>query len=343
MEKFPYDAHIKAIEAECLTKYTEASKDEEKLFFQMAKIEWLRKGDKNRKLFEEEATNMVIAATDKEIKEAMFGIGEEKAHGLDGVDMGERQRILEIMPFKIGTLPVKYLGIPILTKKVGINDCKQLVDKVRNKISCGVKENWEGVRLKLLGVLCVALRVNEGLLSEFITSRILYDARLDNNCSVADMISNNEWKWLFDWQEILPEIIHIPIHKLKIEKENVVKWKNKQNKLVDYSIKSTWIDLMTTRPTMNSEEEVTYSRDNAEIDVMKRKINVSNLANEWDDIFIWKERNDMMFNNGKKNAEETQKGIIDNIKLQLVCLTMKNSSLVRTVEAEWNVKFHFSK
>nr|GEU97336.1 hypothetical protein [Tanacetum cinerariifolium] len=120
----------------------------------------------------------------------------------------------------------------------------------------------------------------------------------------------------------------------------------------------------------DSKEEVTYSRDNAEMDVMKRKMNVSNPANEWDDIvntianipctksiwsvlrriilvttvyFIWKERNDIMFNNGKKNAEETLKGIIDNIKLQFVGLTVKNSAQVRTVEVEWNVKFHFNK
>ena len=33
------------------------------------------------------------------------------------VDIGERQRILEILPFNVGKLPVRYLGIPLLAKK----------------------------------------------------------------------------------------------------------------------------------------------------------------------------------------------------------------------------------
>ncbi|GKC49473.1 hypothetical protein Tco_1072218 [Tanacetum coccineum] len=50
------------------------------------------------------------------------------------VNEGTRQKILDILPFKVGKLPVKYLGIPLLAKKLGINDCQQLVDKVKNKI-----------------------------------------------------------------------------------------------------------------------------------------------------------------------------------------------------------------
>nr|GEW39531.1 hypothetical protein [Tanacetum cinerariifolium] len=34
-----------------------------------------------------------------------------------------------IIPYIIGKLPMKYLGVPLLAKCLGINDCKQLVDK----------------------------------------------------------------------------------------------------------------------------------------------------------------------------------------------------------------------
>nr|GEU59811.1 putative ribonuclease H-like domain-containing protein [Tanacetum cinerariifolium] len=43
------------------------------------------------------------------------------------------------------------------------------------KISCGVKENWEGVRLKLLGVMCVALRVNECMRTRS-SSNLIFDS-----------------------------------------------------------------------------------------------------------------------------------------------------------------------
>ncbi|GKB26396.1 RNA-directed DNA polymerase, eukaryota, reverse transcriptase zinc-binding domain protein [Tanacetum coccineum] len=45
-----------------------------------------------------------------------------------------KQRILEVLPFKVGKLHVKYLGILLLPKKLGINDYKQLVEKVKNRI-----------------------------------------------------------------------------------------------------------------------------------------------------------------------------------------------------------------
>ncbi|GKA55522.1 RNA-directed DNA polymerase, eukaryota, reverse transcriptase zinc-binding domain protein [Tanacetum coccineum] len=56
--------------------------------------------------------------------------------------------ILKILPFKIGKLPVKYLGVPLITKKIGNKECKQLVDKVRNKV-----EDWKNKYLSYAGRL----------------------------------------------------------------------------------------------------------------------------------------------------------------------------------------------
>ncbi|GKB24961.1 RNA-directed DNA polymerase, eukaryota, reverse transcriptase zinc-binding domain protein [Tanacetum coccineum] len=174
------------------------------------------------KLSEEEALNMVADINNKEIKEAMFDIGENRAPGPDGytsalllvhenkkfkfhkgckemelthlsfaddllvlchgdevsvnvikeallefsncsglkpnmeksvVFFGSvkeviKQKILAILLFKVGKLPVKNLGIPLLAKKLGINDCKQLVDKVKCKI-----QDWKNRFLSYAGKL----------------------------------------------------------------------------------------------------------------------------------------------------------------------------------------------
>ncbi|GKD70898.1 RNA-directed DNA polymerase, eukaryota, reverse transcriptase zinc-binding domain protein [Tanacetum coccineum] len=50
--------------------------------------------------------------------------------------------------FKVGSLPVKYLGIPSITKKLGINDCKELVDKVKRKVN-----DWKNKALSYAGRL----------------------------------------------------------------------------------------------------------------------------------------------------------------------------------------------
>ncbi|GKC28162.1 RNA-directed DNA polymerase, eukaryota, reverse transcriptase zinc-binding domain protein [Tanacetum coccineum] len=51
---------------------------------------------------------------------------------LDDETKGEIQNIL---PFKIGKLPVKYLGVPLMSKKIRVADCNVLIDKVTQKLS----------------------------------------------------------------------------------------------------------------------------------------------------------------------------------------------------------------
>ncbi|GJT97882.1 RNA-directed DNA polymerase, eukaryota, reverse transcriptase zinc-binding domain protein [Tanacetum coccineum] len=50
------------------------------------------------------------------------------------VDIGERNIILDIIPFQIGTFPMRYLRVPLITKILGKDECKQLVDKVKQKV-----------------------------------------------------------------------------------------------------------------------------------------------------------------------------------------------------------------
>ncbi|GJZ55975.1 RNA-directed DNA polymerase, eukaryota, reverse transcriptase zinc-binding domain protein, partial [Tanacetum coccineum] len=41
----------------------------------------------------------------------------------------ERQSILKMVPFRVEKLLVKYLGVPLVTKRIRVKDCKNLVDK----------------------------------------------------------------------------------------------------------------------------------------------------------------------------------------------------------------------
>ena len=57
-------------------------------------------------------------------------------------------RYLKILPFKLGKLPMKYLGVPLITKKIGYKECKQLVDKVKSRI-----DDWRNKYLSYAGRL----------------------------------------------------------------------------------------------------------------------------------------------------------------------------------------------
>ncbi|GJX59010.1 RNA-directed DNA polymerase, eukaryota, reverse transcriptase zinc-binding domain protein [Tanacetum coccineum] len=292
-----HDVVLKKKEARIMEKYSAALQDEESFLCQQAKIEWLKDGDKNSKLFHailksrnhksrvaaikmgdnlipeicvssDAASDMIKTVSNKEIKAAIFGIDENKAPGPDGsslkflkkawlimgddvclvvqeffnngkllgevnatsislipkletpskisdfrliaccnviykciskiltnrikkalcevishlcfaddllmfchgdidslkvikealdefnmisglvLNMGKstvffgnlnnltKQEIIDVMPFKVGSLPVTYLGVPLITKQNRIGDCKCLVDKVRAKVNC---------------------------------------------------------------------------------------------------------------------------------------------------------------------------------------------------------------
>ncbi|GJU05495.1 hypothetical protein Tco_1121925, partial [Tanacetum coccineum] len=48
---------------------------------------------------------------------------------------GLKMELLQILPFKLGSLPMKYLGVPLIAKKLGVKDCKCLVDNVEKRIN----------------------------------------------------------------------------------------------------------------------------------------------------------------------------------------------------------------
>ncbi|GJZ70565.1 RNA-directed DNA polymerase, eukaryota, reverse transcriptase zinc-binding domain protein [Tanacetum coccineum] len=48
----------------------------------------------------------------------------------------DKIHLLEILLFKCAKLPVKYLGLPLLAKRLSIMDCKILTEKVEERINC---------------------------------------------------------------------------------------------------------------------------------------------------------------------------------------------------------------
>ncbi|KAG7556371.1 hypothetical protein ISN44_As11g024100 [Arabidopsis suecica] len=69
-----------------------------------------------------------------------------------GVSARTRDDILEQFPFDSGSLPVRYLGLPLLTKRMTVNDYTPLLEKIRSRIRCWTARylSFAG-RLQLIG------------------------------------------------------------------------------------------------------------------------------------------------------------------------------------------------
>ncbi|GKC17938.1 RNA-directed DNA polymerase, eukaryota, reverse transcriptase zinc-binding domain protein [Tanacetum coccineum] len=108
--------------------------------------------------------------------------------------------ILMAMPFKEGTLPIKYLGIPLVSKKINVNDCKILIEVIHNRINDWKNKNLSFAgRLLLISSVLASLQVYWGSLFIFPMSvcekidkvfKIFLWARGDNSKSMVSV----DWK-----------------------------------------------------------------------------------------------------------------------------------------------------
>ncbi|GJW07958.1 RNA-directed DNA polymerase, eukaryota, reverse transcriptase zinc-binding domain protein [Tanacetum coccineum] len=152
--------------------------------------------------------------------------------------------ILQVMPFKSGKLPVRYLGVPLMAKKLGLNDCKVLVerveiindlDKLFKRFLWNVGDStkrkarvaWKGwktmlkirddIRVHVWVVICNGRKTSvwydkwckDGPLSSVISKRDIYEAILHDEARVADIINNGQWIWPDGWMDKYPFLANL--------------------------------------------------------------------------------------------------------------------------------------
>ncbi|GKA83579.1 RNA-directed DNA polymerase, eukaryota, reverse transcriptase zinc-binding domain protein, partial [Tanacetum coccineum] len=60
----------------------------------------------------------------------------------------------------LGKLPMRYLGVPLVAKKIGVKDCKCLLDKIKDRISCWKNNSLSyAVRTQLLASVLASIQV----------------------------------------------------------------------------------------------------------------------------------------------------------------------------------------
>ncbi|GKC49040.1 RNA-directed DNA polymerase, eukaryota, reverse transcriptase zinc-binding domain protein [Tanacetum coccineum] len=242
------------------------------------------------------------------------------------VPLDSQQLILAELLFSVGTFPVRYLGVPLITKRISLNNCKQLVDKVRCKVQdwknkdlsyagfswwllcflwCGgelqkgkAKVSWKsvchpknqgGLGLKMIGewneVLLskhiwnivsgkeslwikwvqriihkfgngkqVTMRYDNwsviGPLDQYISMRDIYDARLADYATVAEMTSNGRWKWPEEWLLKFPMLQQVGVPLLQHDVKDHTMWSSNDGSLRKFSTKQVWQDCIVQFPNV---------------------------------------------------------------------------------------------
>ncbi|GKA21091.1 hypothetical protein Tco_0701080 [Tanacetum coccineum] len=111
--------------------------------------------------------------------------------------------ILNVLPFEEGQLPVKYLGVPLVSSRLIFRDCKELIERVQSRV-----QDWKKNRYRLLDGFNL---LNQSLvLCIFIGRRFLFFHPgscliLSNSCEVffgaKDYLLRGNMSW--GWRNIL--------------------------------------------------------------------------------------------------------------------------------------------
>ncbi|GJT75704.1 RNA-directed DNA polymerase, eukaryota, reverse transcriptase zinc-binding domain protein [Tanacetum coccineum] len=149
------------------------------------------------------------------------------------LDSETKNAISNILPLKEGKLPVKYLGVPLVTKKIGIADCKQLIDKVQQKLMdwknkslsyagraqlityvlasmqvywvlcfCFLKQTLMILKSSskdFYGILVRAAKNSGNSIASIISKKEIFYAGFNDQDYIADVRNENGWKWPQEW------------------------------------------------------------------------------------------------------------------------------------------------
>nr|GEX18988.1 hypothetical protein [Tanacetum cinerariifolium] len=231
-----------------------------------------------------------------------------------------KQEILKIVDFSIGKLLMRYLGVSLLAKCLSVNDCRQLIDKVKERIG-----DWKNRFLSYAGRLQLISSVLASIQTYWASvylipktvakeiDKVMKNFLWSHGCS-------NGGKAKIAWKVVcrpndqgglgikplreLNEIL-LMIHIWKIVEQ-------KQNLWVQCYSKKVWSNI-------------------------KAMINLDQIGVDACVYMIWNERNSRTFSKGSREEETLTKIVKDEIRWKLASLNVKRTAAVKKVFDEWGV------
>ncbi|GKB68906.1 N-acetyltransferase 9-like protein [Tanacetum coccineum] len=281
-----------------------------------------------------------------------------------GLSSIEQQSILNIIFFSVGKLPVRYLGVPLLTKKISMNDWEEQRYPGRMFANLRIKEAWV-----------------KWIYMEKLKGKNIWEVNCDSNCtmgwksilSLRDKIRKHvKWKigngksvnvWHDNWCPVSPLSDFIgtrDIYDARISLDCTVKdivndgrWKWPAEWNTDFAE----IDQIQI-PTLNEnvEDNAVWISDNGnensfKISTVWKDISQQEEKVEWNIwsivrriilnaavYYIWQERNNRIFKQEKRDTEIMANLIRETAMMKLIGLKVKDSVTVNEVERRWQIQ-----
>ncbi|GJQ92636.1 hypothetical protein Tco_0003775 [Tanacetum coccineum] len=196
--------------------------------------------------------------------------------------------ILNVLPFEEERLPVKYLGVLLVSSRLIFRDCKELIEKVQNRVndwknnmSRGkAKVAWDvvclpkqegGLGVRRLDHFNKALMVSHvwkilslkwcaaSPLYNIISSRDIARAGFSRASKVRECIHDGVWSWPNEWLVKYPILNSIPAPILNDDKSDYLEWRSRDGSVNPFSVHHVW-DSIRPRDNLVSWYDLVWSR-----------------------------------------------------------------------------------
>ncbi|GJV38923.1 sodium/hydrogen exchanger 6 [Tanacetum coccineum] len=168
-----------------------------------------------------------------------------------------KANILSYMPFAEGTLPVIYLGVPLISSRLLYRDCK---GKSFWDVPCLGDVSW-GWR-KLLQIRphvrpFIWHNINNGRstamwfdkwvdpcsLRDMLTVRNIVRSDFSLSDTVSNLISNGSWRWPHDWSSIFLNVVNILVPEINNDLDDEIVWRDVRGVFQRFSVVGAWDSL----------------------------------------------------------------------------------------------------
>ncbi|GJW11211.1 RNA-directed DNA polymerase, eukaryota, reverse transcriptase zinc-binding domain protein [Tanacetum coccineum] len=289
----------------------------------------------------------------------------------------EIDKILDVVPFRVEKLPVRYLGVPLITKRIIVRECKSLVDKVRNIIL-----SWKNKVLSYAGRLQLDQSDHVNGKAKVAWKNLSMPKAKEGLRTIWEVNedSNDSWGWrnilkmrqearmhmeTVSWKDLVWFSQNIPKHAfiLWLAIKGNLKTQDKIRKWGTYDMlpyplcfndidshnhlffrceyaKKFWL-MVNKKIEVRINERDWESIVNKFVDMRNRNSIgsvVRRLCLAASVYLIWQERNNRLFKNKKRNVDDLFTVLVNTIQQRLCSLKVKRSQVVHKVEIRWNVK-----
>ncbi|GJV26340.1 RNA-directed DNA polymerase, eukaryota, reverse transcriptase zinc-binding domain protein [Tanacetum coccineum] len=268
----------------------------------------------------------------------------------------ECKAISSILPFVTGKLPVKYLGVPLIARRLGLIAAVLESIHIQNDTTKGkAKVAWTtiykpkdqgGQGLKDLQVWNQALLSkhvwNNAGLKESLWVKWVHSVKLRGK-SIWEVSIDQEdnwgwkillrWMWPNDWYRKFPMITSLNIPTISTGSDDMIVWKDFNGKIKDFSCSfssDVWnrAQMMgDMKLNMNDWHKIIQDmsdagNSNSIKSIIRRLLLAASVYH------IWQERNNRIFKDSMKSSVDVFKGIVEVIKYKLLGITMKDRKAV---------------